>query len=62
MKYLRVPANKTAIENIIIRSNTGAVLYLKDFATVSDGFKEKEFSCELGNFWPEIPEGAREAD
>ncbi len=39
--------NKTAIENIIIRSNTGAVLYLKDFATVSDGFKEKESYARL---------------
>jgi len=39
--------NKTAIENIIIRSNTGAILYLKDFATVSDGFKEKESYARL---------------
>ena len=39
--------DKTAIENIVIRSNTGAVLYLKDFATVSDGFKEKESYARL---------------
>ncbi|MCX8483301.1 MAG: efflux RND transporter permease subunit, partial [Crocinitomicaceae bacterium] len=39
--------SKNAIENIIIRSNTGAILYLKDFATVSDGFKEKESYARL---------------
>ena len=39
--------NKTAIENIVIRSNTGAILYLKDFATITDGFKEKESYARL---------------
>jgi multidrug efflux pump subunit AcrB len=39
--------DKMAIENMVIRSNTGATLYLKDIATVSDGFKEKESYARL---------------
>ncbi len=39
--------NKEAIENMVIRSNTGATLYLKDIATVADGFKEKESYARL---------------
>ncbi len=39
--------NKEAIENMAIRSNTGATLYLKDIATVADGFKEKESYARL---------------
>jgi len=35
------------IENIIIRSSTGATLYLKDVAKVTDGFKEKESYARL---------------
>ncbi len=35
------------IENIVIRSGTGATLYLKDVATVVDGFKEKESFARL---------------
>jgi multidrug efflux pump subunit AcrB len=35
------------IKNVIIRSNTGATLYLKDIATVADGFKEKESYARL---------------
>ncbi len=39
--------NKSQIENILIRSNTGATLYLKDVATIVDGFKEKESYARL---------------
>lgn len=39
--------DKMAIENMVIRSNTGATLYLKDIATVADGFKEKESYARL---------------
>ncbi len=35
------------IKNVVIRSNTGATLYLKDIATVADGFKEKESYARL---------------
>jgi len=35
------------IENIVIRSGTGATLYLKDVAKVIDGFKEKESYARL---------------
>ncbi len=35
------------IENIVIRSGTGATLYLKDVAKVVDGFKEKESYARL---------------
>lgn len=39
--------NKYEIENIIIRGNLGATLYLKDIAEVKDGFKEKESYARL---------------
>jgi multidrug efflux pump subunit AcrB len=39
--------DKLAIENMVIRSNTGATLYLKDIATIADGFKEKESYARL---------------
>ena len=39
--------DKMAIENMVIRSNTGATLYLKDIATIADGFKEKESYARL---------------
>jgi multidrug efflux pump len=35
------------IENVIIRSNTGATLFLKDVATIIDGFKDKESYARL---------------
>lgn len=35
------------IENVIIRSSTGATLFLKDVASVVDGFKEKESYARL---------------
>lgn len=35
------------IENIVIRSGTGATLYLKDVAKIVDGFKEKESFARL---------------
>ncbi len=35
------------IENIIIRSGSGATVYLKDIATITDGFKEKESYSRL---------------
>jgi multidrug efflux pump subunit AcrB len=35
------------IENIVIRSGTGATLYLKDVAKIVDGFKEKESYARL---------------
>ncbi len=35
------------IENIVIRSGTGATLYLRDVAKVVDGFKEKESYARL---------------
>ena len=34
--------NPQEIENIVVTSQTGAKLFIKDFATVVDGFKEKE--------------------
>lgn len=34
--------NPKEIENIVVTSQTGAKLFIKDFATVVDGFKEKE--------------------
>ncbi len=39
--------NKTELENIIIRSGTGAIVYLRDVAQVVDGFKEKESYARL---------------
>lgn len=39
--------NKKDIEDIIIRSSGGATLYLRDVATVVDGFKEKESYARL---------------
>jgi len=36
-----------ALGNMIIRSGAGATMYLKDVATVSDGFKEKESYARL---------------
>jgi len=39
--------NKTELENIIIRSGTGATVYLRDVAQVVDGFKEKESYARL---------------
>ncbi|MFM2299067.1 MAG: hypothetical protein RIR98_675, partial [Bacteroidota bacterium] len=39
--------SKEEIENIVIRSGTGATLYLRDVAEVKDGFKEKESYARL---------------
>ncbi len=39
--------NKEDLENIVIRSSGGAVLYLRDVAKVTDGFKEKESYARL---------------
>ena len=39
--------NKNELENIIIRSGTGATVYLRDVAQVVDGFKEKESYARL---------------
>lgn len=39
--------NKYDLENIVIRGNLGATLYLKDIADVTDGFKEKESYARL---------------
>ena len=39
--------NKTELENIIVRSGTGATVYLRDVAQVVDGFKEKESYARL---------------
>jgi multidrug efflux pump subunit AcrB len=39
--------NKADIENIIIRSSGGAIMYLRDVAKVTDGFKEKESYARL---------------
>jgi multidrug efflux pump len=38
---------KEEIENIVIRSGTGATLYLRDVAEVTDGYKEKESYARL---------------
>lgn len=39
--------NKTELENIVVRSGTGATVYLRDVAQVLDGFKEKESYARL---------------
>lgn len=39
--------NVSQIENIIVRSMSGATVYLKDIAEVKDGFKEKESYARL---------------
>lgn len=39
--------NKYDLENIVIRGNLGATLYLKDIAEIVDGFKEKESYARL---------------
>ena len=39
--------NKTELENIVVRSGTGATVYLRDVAQVVDGFKEKESYARL---------------
>jgi multidrug efflux pump subunit AcrB len=39
--------SKEEIENIVIRSGTGATLYLRDVADVVDGYKEKESYARL---------------
>lgn len=39
--------NKEEIENMVIRSSGGAILYLRDVATVTDGFAEKESYARL---------------
>ncbi len=39
--------SKEEIENIVIRSGTGATLYLRDVAEVVDGYKEKESYARL---------------
>jgi multidrug efflux pump len=39
--------NKFDLENLIIRGNFGATLYLKDIAEIVDGFKEKESYARL---------------
>jgi multidrug efflux pump subunit AcrB len=39
--------NKIELENIIVRSGTGATVYLRDVAQVVDGFKEKESYARL---------------
>lgn len=40
-------ASKADIENLVIRSSGGAILYLRDVATVEDGFKERESYARL---------------
>ncbi len=39
--------NKYDLENIVIRGNLGATLYLKDISEIVDGFKEKESYARL---------------
>jgi len=39
--------NKAELENIVVRSGTGATVYLRDVAQVVDGFKEKESYARL---------------
>lgn len=39
--------NKYELENLVIRGNFGAVIYIKDIAEVKDGFKEKESYARL---------------
>lgn len=39
--------NKAEIENILLRSGTGATVYLRDVAQVVDGYKEKESYARL---------------
>ncbi len=39
--------SKEEIENVVIRSGTGATLYLRDVAEVVDGYKEKESYARL---------------
>ncbi len=39
--------NKYELENLVIRGNLGATLYLKDIAEIVDGFKEKESYARL---------------
>jgi multidrug efflux pump len=39
--------SKEEIENIIVRSSGGAILYLRDVAEVKDGYKEKESYARL---------------
>ena len=39
--------SKTEIEDIVIRTGTGATVYLRDVAQVVDGFKEKESYARL---------------
>ncbi len=39
--------NKYDLENLVIRGNLGATLYLKDIAEIVDGFKEKESYARL---------------
>ncbi len=39
--------SKTEIENIVVRTGTGATVYLRDVAQVVDGFKEKESYARL---------------
>ena len=39
--------NKYDLENLVIRGNLGATLYLKDIAEIKDGFKEKESYARL---------------
>ena len=39
--------NVKEIENIVVRSMTGAQVYLKDIAEIKDGFKEKESYARL---------------
>lgn len=39
--------NKYDLENLVIRGNLGATLYLKDISEIKDGFKEKESYARL---------------
>lgn len=39
--------NKYELENLVIRGNFGAIIYVKDIAEVKDGFKEKESYARL---------------
>ncbi len=40
--------NPADVQNIIIRAQSGATVYLRDIAEVADGFKEKESYARLG--------------
>lgn len=40
-------SSKEDLENLVIRSSGGAILYLRDVATVNDGYKEKESYARL---------------